>query len=99
MAIDKNSNSFTFTFAIVMVVVVGTLLALTYSSLKPFQTENVRREKMQNILAAMNVKVARDEAPELYKTKIRETVLVDSEGRVVEGADTDPVSGDAFKLD
>ncbi len=99
MAIDKNSNQFTFTFAIVMVVVVGTLLALTYSSLKPFQTENVRREKMQNILAAMNVKVTRDEAPDLYKEMIRETMLVDAEGRPVEGADTDPVNGDAFRLD
>ena len=91
MAIDKNSNSFTFTFAVIMVVVVGALLALTYSSLKPFQTENVRREKMQNILSAMNVQVSRDEAPELYGKYIVDTKVVDADGR--------PAEGDAFELE
>ncbi len=91
MAIDKNSNSFTFTFAIIMVVVVGTLLALTYTSLKPFQNENVRREKMQNILSAMNVKVARDEAPARYEELIKDTRMVDAQGVLTEG--------DAFALD
>lgn len=91
MAIDKNSNSFTFIFAIAMVVVVGALLALTYTSLKPLQTENVRKEKMQNILAAMNVKVARDDAPPLYKELIKDTKVVDASGKLVEG--------DAFTLD
>jgi Na+-transporting NADH:ubiquinone oxidoreductase subunit C len=91
MAIDKNSNSFTFTFAIIMVVVVGTLLAVTYLNLKPAYDENIRREKMQNILAAMNVKVSRDLAPEKYNELITETALVDATGRSVEG--------DAFALD
>lgn len=91
MAIDKNSNGFTFTFAVVMVVVVGSLLAFTYMQLKPAQQENVRREKMQNILAAMNVKVERDQAPEAYKQFIVDTKLVDATGTVVEG--------DAFALD
>lgn len=91
MAFDKNSNSFTFIFATVLVSVVGTLLAVTYMSLKPAYDENVRREKMQNILAAMNVKVARDAAPDEYKKLITETLLVDASGK--------PVEGDAFSLD
>lgn len=91
MAFDKNSNSFTFIFAAVLVTVVGTILAVTYMSLKPAYTENVRREKMQNILAAMNVKVARDAAPEQYTKSITETLLVDASGKQVEG--------DAFELD
>lgn len=91
MAIDKNSNSFTFTFAIIMVAVVGSLLAFTYMQLKPFQAENVRREKMQNILAAMNVKVSRDDAPARYEELIKETRMVDAQGKEVEG--------DAFELD
>lgn len=91
MAINKNSNSFTFLFAIVMVVVVGSLLAFTYMNLKPAQQENVRREKMQNILSAMNVKVARDEAPALYADLIKDTRMVDAQGKLVEG--------DAFGLD
>jgi Na+-transporting NADH:ubiquinone oxidoreductase subunit C len=99
MAIDKNSNSFTFTFAIVMVVVVGSLLAFTYMQLKPAQQENVRREKMQNILAAMNVKVARDQAPELYAKLIKSVPVVDAAGREVKGVDTDPTEGAGFSLD
>lgn len=91
MAFDKNSNSFTFIFAIVLVVVVGTLLAMTYIGLKPAYTENVRMEKMQNILAAMNVKVTRDEAPAKYQELITETLLVNAQGQ--------PVEGDAFSLD
>ncbi len=91
MAIDKNSNGATFTFAIVMVVVVGTILALLYSSLKPYQDVNVEREKKQNILAAMNVKVKRDEAPALYDELVKDTKVLDANGR--------PTEGDAFTLD
>lgn len=91
MAFDKNSNSFTFIFATVLVVVVGTLLAVTFLALKPAYDENVRREKMQNILASMKVKVERDAAPAKYEELVKETVLVDAEGK--------PVEGDAFGLD
>ena len=81
MAFDKNSNTFTFLFATVLVVVVGTLLAVTFLGLKPAYDENVRREKMQNILASMNVEVERDAAPEKYKETITEAFLVDAEGQ------------------
>jgi len=91
MAFDKNSNQFTFIFAIVLVVVVGTLLAVTYLGLKPAHDENVRREKMQNILASMKIDVARDDAPGKYAELINETLVVDGNGKVVEG--------DAFELD
>jgi Na+-transporting NADH:ubiquinone oxidoreductase subunit C len=91
MALDKNSNAFTFGFATAMVVVVGALLAFTYLQLKPMQQDNVRREKMQNILSAMNVHVSRDEAPAMYARMIANTVVVDISGR--------PKEGDAFEVD
>jgi Na+-transporting NADH:ubiquinone oxidoreductase subunit C len=91
MAFDKNSNSFTFIFAIILVAVVGVLLAMTYIGLTPEYQENVRREKMQNILAAMNIEVPRDEAPALYESTITETLVIDTEGKQVEG--------DAFDTD
>ena len=99
MAFDKNSNGFTFLFAIILVVVVGVTLAMTYIGLKPEYDENVKREKMQNILAAMNVEVERDKAPELYRSTIKEAILVDHEGRPLEGLDPDPIEGDAFRTD
>jgi Na+-transporting NADH:ubiquinone oxidoreductase subunit C len=91
MAFDKNSNQFTFIFATVLVVVVGTLLAVTYLGLKPNYDENVRREKMQNILASLKVEVERDAAPAKYDELIKETLLVDANGAKQEG--------DAFSLD
>jgi Na+-transporting NADH:ubiquinone oxidoreductase subunit C len=91
MAFDKNSNQFTFIFAIILVVVVGTLLAVTYLGLKPEHDENVRREKMQNILASLKIEVERDAAPAQYAETIKETLVVDGTGKVVEG--------DAFELD
>ncbi|HOZ40711.1 MAG TPA: NADH:ubiquinone reductase (Na(+)-transporting) subunit C [Flavobacteriales bacterium] len=91
MAFDKNSNQFTFIFAIILVAVVGTLLAVTYLGLKPEHDENVRREKMQNILASLKVEVERDAAPAKYDEMIKETLVVDGSGKVVEG--------DAFELD
>ena len=76
MAFDKNSNSFTFIFATVMVVVVGTLLAVTFLALKPAYDENIRREKMQNILASVKVKVDRDAAPAKYDELVKELSLI-----------------------
>jgi len=99
MALDKNSNSFTFIFTIILVVVVGTVLAVTFLALKEPYAENVRREKMQNILASVKVKVERDAAPEKYKLLVREGLLIDAQGRVIEGGNRDAVSGDAFMLD
>ena len=48
---DRDSNLYTFLFAAVMVLVVATVLAFTSQSLKDLQDENVRKEKMQNILS------------------------------------------------
>lgn len=93
MAIDKNSNSFTFTFAIIMVVVVGVALAFSYQVLKPPYDENVRKEKMQYILAAINIDVDRSEAPAKYEAMLQEQLVVDMSGNVTE------VEGSAFDLD
>lgn len=99
MAFDKNSNQFTFIFAIILVSVVGVVLAMTFIGLKPEYDENVKREKMQNILAAMNIEVERDAAPELYRKTITETLLLDAEGTPIEGINADPVEGEAFTSD
>lgn len=91
MAIDKNSNSFTFIFTTILVVVVGTVLAVTFLALKEPYAENVRREKMQNILASINVKVDRDAAPAKYQELVKQTLLISANGI--------PIDGDAFTLD
>ncbi len=85
MAFDKNSNGVTFGFAVAMVVVVGAILSLAAMGLKPFQKKNIEMEKKQNILSAINVECEREEAPELFDQYVREQLVINSAGGIVEG--------------
>ncbi|MBP9151174.1 MAG: NADH:ubiquinone reductase (Na(+)-transporting) subunit C [Flavobacteriales bacterium] len=82
MALDINSNKYTFGFSAVLVVVVAVLLTVTSESLKPMQNANVTREKMQNILSSVGVKVTPEEAEAKYGELVKETVVLDFEGNV-----------------
>ena len=82
-----NSNGYTFIFAIIMVVVVASVLAFAATSLQPLQNENVRKEKMQNILATIGIETDRDGAEELYNKYITETIALKEDGSVDETAD------------
>lgn len=88
---DVNKNSYTFIFAAILVVVVAALLSFAATSLKPYQDENIRQEKMQNILRSIGMDVTRQEASELYDDYIiRELVIRNGE----------PVDGiEAFNID
>jgi len=73
---DVNKNSYTFTFATIMVVVVAAILSFAATSLKPAQDNNIRLEKMQNILASINIEVSREEAEEAYAKYITEEIVL-----------------------
>lgn len=87
-----NTNSYTFIFAIILVVVVGSVLAFTATSLQPLQNENVRKEKMQNILATVDIETSRDESETLYNQYVKEAFALNDNGEVMETVD-------AFKVD
>jgi len=87
-----NSNGYTFMFAVILVVVVASVLAFTATSLQPTQRENVRQEKMQNILATVGIETDRPGAEELYKQYIVEELALDQNGKVDE-------SKNAFEVD
>ncbi len=89
---DRNSNVYTFLFAIIMIIIVASGLAFTATTLKPLQAENVRKEKMQNILSTIGVDVSRDEASQLFGDYIKQELALFPDGTV-----NDKV--DAFKLD
>jgi Na+-transporting NADH:ubiquinone oxidoreductase subunit C len=91
MALDANKNSYTFIFAFVMVVVVAAILSFAATSLKPAQAENIRLEKMQNILASINIEVDREGAGEAYGKYIKREVVLSS-NKPVEGIN-------AFQID
>lgn len=77
---DKNSNKYTFFFAISMVIVVAAALSVAATSLQPMQAENVRQEKMQNILSTIGVNVERSEAEALYNEYITEQLALNYKG-------------------
>ncbi|WP_034922622.1 Na(+)-translocating NADH-quinone reductase subunit C [Gillisia sp. CAL575] len=82
-----NTNGYTFMFAIIMVVVVASVLAFTATTLQPIQNENVRQEKMQNILATVGIETERSEAEEKYNKYITETIALNEDGSINEKAD------------
>ncbi len=79
---DRDSNLYTFLFATLMVLVVATVLAYTSQSLKGLQNENIRKEKMQNILSAIGINVTRNKSEQLYKEYIIEELALKIDGSV-----------------
>tara|TARA_R110001592_G_scaffold363155_1_gene680734 strand:- start:7570 stop:8316 length:747 start_codon:yes stop_codon:yes gene_type:complete len=75
---DVNKNSYTFTFAAVMVIVVAAVLSFAATSLKEKQDNNIRLEKMQNILSSINVEVERDGAEAVYTDYIKQELVVNN---------------------
>ncbi|MDA9597019.1 Na(+)-translocating NADH-quinone reductase subunit C [Flavobacteriaceae bacterium] len=88
---NRDSNGYTFIFATLMVLVVASTLAFTASSLKSLQADNVRKEKMQNILSTIGIQTDREQAETLYKQYITGTLALDHLGNTDETVD-------AFKL-
>lgn len=64
------SNRYIFIYSSIMVVVVAIALTVVAVSLKPLQEANVRIEKMQNILKAINVPATPKDAEKLYNKYI-----------------------------
>ena len=81
---NRDSNAYTFGFAAAMVVVVASVLAFTASSLKDLQQENVRKEKMQNILATIGIETDRDGAEVLFNDHIVSQLALRNDGTVDE---------------
>jgi len=81
---DKNSNIYTFLFVGIMVIGIASILAFTSQTLKPMQKENVKNEKMQNILSTIGINVSREEAEGLYSKYIKEELALKIDGSVNE---------------
>ena len=79
---NRDSNVYTFLFATLMVFVVASSLAFTASSLKERQISNVRKEKMQNILATIGIESEREAAEGLYNEYITKELTLKKDGSV-----------------
>ncbi|MCF6365539.1 MAG: NADH:ubiquinone reductase (Na(+)-transporting) subunit C [Bacteroidales bacterium] len=85
MKIDTNGNLYTFIYAAVLVIVVAAALAFTAIQLQPLQEQNVKVEKMQNILQSVGFNPTVENASELYAKYVQEDFVVDINGERKEG--------------
>ncbi len=81
------SNRYIFTFSLVMVVSVAILLSLTALLLQPKQEKNVEVEKKMNILSSINVTSEKTNAVQLYDKYIRDSYVINSDGKHTDGVD------------
>ena len=78
---NRDSNAYTFLFATLMVVTVASVLAFLATYLKPLQMENMRNEKMQNILSTVGVTdVKREDAQKYFDQYIVEQITLNADG-------------------
>ncbi len=81
---NRDSNLYTFLFVGIMIIGIASILAYTSQTLKPMQDENVKNEKMQNILSTVGIDVTRDEAEESYKKYITKELALKIDGSINE---------------
>ncbi len=88
----KQTNTYTFIYASVMVIIVAAILSFTAEALKPIQQNNIKIEKIQNILSSVGIESTPENAEELFKQYIPE------ENRLVIGTDGKLKDGVAFDI-
>ena len=79
---NTDSNKLTYLFAAIMVITVAFVLSFTSESLKELKVDNIKKEKMQNILFAAGINVSRDESEELYTQYIIEELSLTNNGDI-----------------
>ncbi|MBQ7773993.1 MAG: NADH:ubiquinone reductase (Na(+)-transporting) subunit C [Bacteroidales bacterium] len=90
---DTNKNSYTIIYSIVMVVVVAAVLAFVSLSLKDKQNENISNEKKQYLLASVGLGADAD-----FAQVIKEAIVVDGNGKIVDTATSDIANSEAFNI-
>ena len=83
----QHSNKYIFIYSIIMVVVIAVSLTIVAVKLKPAQEDNIRIEKMQNILSSVNIsttEIPKKQVVEVYNKYIKVALGVNNKGEVVE---------------
>lgn len=89
---NMNSNKYIIIYSSVLVVLVAVSLTFVAMGLKPRQEDNIRIEKMQNILASVHINSTVKDAIPLYEKYITQTFTVNNKGEEISGID-------AFSID
>ena len=83
----QHSNKYIFIYSIIMVIVIAVALTVVAVKLKPAQEDNIRIEKMQNILSSVNVpttEIPKKQVIDVYNKFIKTAFGVNNKGEVVE---------------
>lgn len=91
MTFNKENNGYIFGFTIVLIAVVGTILASVSMGLKDKQNENDKIKKQIDILAAIKVESTRANAADMYPDFIKSSLVIDMNGKVLEGEDANAI--------
>ncbi len=84
---NKNSNIYQIIYAAVMVLIVGTVLAFIYMALKPKQDDNIANDKRKQILSAVHMTPANDNAiEETFNKYIVAGYLLNKDGSIADSA-------------
>jgi Na+-transporting NADH:ubiquinone oxidoreductase subunit C len=84
---NTNSNNYISAYSVVMVVLVAVSLTFVAMGLKPKQEDNIRIEKMRNILASVHIDATTKDAIDLYNQYITQTMVVNNKGEEMQGVD------------
>ncbi|MDD5871480.1 MAG: NADH:ubiquinone reductase (Na(+)-transporting) subunit C [Bacteroidales bacterium] len=88
---NKQGNTYTIIYITALVCVVGAVLAWVSLALKPKQDENVRVDKMQQMLSSIRVPSEKDNAIALYEQYVKDSYVVNVGG--------ERIDGDAFSIE
>ena len=81
---NKQSNTYTILYSAIMVIVVGAVLALVYGALKPKQEENIKIDKMKQMLSAVRIVTeSDDQVIDTYNKYIPEAFIINLAGETV----------------
>lgn len=82
---NKQGNTYTAIYISALVCIVGAVLAWVSLSLKPKQDDNVKIDKMQQMLKSVNIISDKTNAIELYKQYVVESFIVNDKGERLDG--------------
>ena len=85
------SNRYIFLYASAMVIIVAVLLSVAATLLSPLQERNIRIEKMQNILASIDIESTKSDAEDVFNKYIVESRVINHKA--------EKIDGDAFEID
>ncbi|MCQ2294611.1 MAG: NADH:ubiquinone reductase (Na(+)-transporting) subunit C [Bacteroidales bacterium] len=77
------SNKYIFLYSALLVAIVAVILSVVAMGLKERQDNNIRNEKMQVLLQAINVNVTRDEAAVNYQQYFDQELTVATDGSIL----------------